>query len=145
MNEEERNLSAISHLGVVLPIFGLGLIFFIYLSKKEKSEPFKFQLLQSFTFQFLELLFVVFMIILYLVSIFGSLIFATLLPQTGQPIISSIFPLFVSIFFFLGLLVFIFSGGFASLTIFAGKEFNYPFISIFLKKFMGKREEDQSN
>ncbi|MEJ5167194.1 MAG: DUF4870 domain-containing protein [Thermoanaerobaculia bacterium] len=142
MNEEERNLAAISHLGAILPIFGLGLVFISFLSRKEKSPSLQFQLLQAFVFQFIELLFVVLMVVLYLIGIFGSLIFSTFLPQTGQPFLSAIFPLIVSIFFFAGIFVFIAFSGIAAFTLFSGKEFEYPFLSIFIKKHLKKEEKE---
>jgi len=140
MNEEERNLAAICHLGAIIPIFGLSIVFLSFLSRKEKSPSLQFQLMQAFSFQFVELLFVVFMLILYLISLFGSLIFSTFAPNTGQPFLSSIFPLIVSIFFFAGIFVFISFSGFAAMNLFSGKDFEYPFISLFLKKYLKKEE-----
>lgn len=144
MNEEERNLAALCHLGAIVPVFGLSIVFLSFLSKKEKSPSFQFQLFQAFLFQFVELLFIIFMLILYLIGIFGSLIFSTLTPTKGQPLLSSIFPLLVSIFFFAGIFVFISFSGFAAITLFSGKEFEYPFISLFLKKYL-KQEEKEHN
>lgn len=142
MNEEERNLAAICHLGAIIPVFGISIVFLSFLSRKEKSPSLQFQLLQAFAFQFLELLFVLFMLILYLISSFGSLIFSTLTPTKGQPFLSSIFPLLVSIFFFSGIFVFIFFSGFAAINLFSGKDFEYPLISLFLKKYLKGKESE---
>lgn len=136
MNEEERNIAAISHLGAIIPVFGLSIVFLSFLSRKEKSPEFQFQLLQAFVFQLIELLFVIFMVLLYLIGIFGSLLFSTFLPNTGQPFLSAIFPLIVSILFFAGIFIFILFSGIAAMNLFSNKDFHFPFISFFLRKHL---------
>lgn len=141
MEQEERNLLGIANLGAIIPVFGLGLILLIFLSKKEKNKEFNFQILQAFIFQFLELLYTYFMLILYLVGLFGSLVFSAFLPKPTHEFIGSIFPLIVSMLFFSGLLFFISFSFYASLNLFLGRDFEYPIISLFLKK---KIEEEKN-
>ena len=136
MDHEERTLAALANLGVFLPLLGLIGVFSLFLSHKGRNETLQFHFLQSIVIQLAELVYLMFMVVLLLFATFGSLLFATFLHKFGQPLLAQVLPLLVGIFFFLGLLAFFLAGGLAAVTLFSGRDFEYPVVSSLLKRYL---------
>jgi uncharacterized Tic20 family protein len=136
MDHEERTLAALANLGVFLPLLGLIGVFSLFLSHKGRNERLQFHFLQAIVVQLAELVYLMFMVVLYLFAIFGSLLFTTFLPHFGQPLLSVLLPILVSILTFAGVLAFFLAGGMAAVTLFSGREFEYPVIASFLKRYL---------
>jgi uncharacterized Tic20 family protein len=144
MNHEERTLAALSNLGVFVPLVGLVGVFGLFLSQKAKNERLQFYALQSIIVQIAELVFLMLMVVLYLFAVFGSLLFITFFPKTGQPLLGAFLPIGVSVLTFLGLLAFFLAGGVAAVTIFSGREFEYPAVAGFLKRYLTPGQEENT-
>ena len=144
MNHEERTLAAMSNLGVFVPLVGLVGVFGLFLSQKAKNDRLQFYILQSTVVQMAELVFLMLMVVLYLFAIFGSLLFVTFFPKTGQPLLGAFLPIAVSVLTFLGLLAFFLAGGVAAVTIFSGREFEYPAVAGFLRRYLPSEPEDKT-
>jgi len=145
MTHEERTLAALSNLGVFLPLLGLIGVFSLFLSQKGRNEKLQFQFLQAIVVQLAELVYLMFMVVLYLFAIFGSLLFATFLPKLGQPLLSVLFPILVSLLTFLGVLAFFLAGGWAAVTLFSGRDFEFPVVAPFLKRYLPPVADEEAS
>lgn len=135
MNQEERTLAALSHVGVFVPLIGLVGVLGLFLSQRTRNPRLQFQALQAAVVQMAEIVFLVLMVVLYLFAIFGSLLLATFFPGVGQPLFGAVLPILVSAFTFLGLLAFFLAGGTAAVTLLSGRDFEYPAVAGFLKRY----------
>ncbi len=135
MDQEERTLAALANLGVFFPLMGLVGVFGLFLSRRGRGDRIQFHFLQAIVVQLAELVFLMFMVVLYLFAIFGSMLFATFLPSFGQPLLSAFLPIIVSILTFLGVLAFFLAGALAAVTLFSGRDFEYPVVAPLLKRY----------
>lgn len=142
MNHEERTLASLAHLGVFVPLIGLVGVFAMFLSSKARNPRFQFQALQAAVLQMAEVVFLILMLVLYLFAIFGSLLFAVFFQKEGQLFFGAVLPILVSVLTFLGLLAFFLAGGVAAVTLISGRDFEYPGIAGFLKRYVRPLAEE---
>jgi len=142
MDHEERTLAALAHLGVFIPLIGLVGVFGLFLSPRARNPRFQFQALQAAVVQMAEVIFLILMLVLYLFAIFGSLLFAAFFQKEGQPFFGAVLPILVSVLTFLGLLAFFLAGGAAALTLISGRDFEYPGVAGFLRRYASPAVED---
>jgi uncharacterized Tic20 family protein len=135
MNQEERTLAALAHVGVFVPLVGLVGVFGLFLSQRARNPRLQFQVLQAAVVQMFEIVFLVLMVVLYLFAIFGSLLLATFFPNVGHPLFGAVLPILVSALTFLGLLAFFLAGGTAAVTLLSGRDFEYPVVAGFLRRY----------
>lgn len=146
--QDERITAALAHIGIVLPLTGLLLPIFIWLTQKEKSAFVRFQALQALAWH-LALLGCYFLGFgCYICSFFATFVLIAVLgatttshgaessPLVGIPIL---LPFLVIMFLFAMSFIVIISGIVGAVLALQGKDFRFPIIGRQVEKFLAAK------
>lgn len=140
---DERLMSALAHISVLLPLMGVIAPIVIYITQKEKSKYIAFQSLQAMAYQFLIIIGWFLSWGCYMCSffgIFGGMMLAaateSTLPGEAVAFITGISPLLVLGAIMLVGFAFIIYGVVGAVMVFQGKPFRYIILADRVERFM---------
>ncbi len=144
--QDERITAALAHIGIALPLTGLLLPVFIWLTQKDKSAFVRFQALQALAWHLALLALYFFGGGCYTCSAFGTFMFIPFMSSTPRgtdpsplvmlPILA---PILLMLFFIaVGGLIMI-MGIVGAVLALQGKDFRYPIIGRRVEKFLATK------
>jgi uncharacterized Tic20 family protein len=143
--QDERVMAALSHGGVLIPMWGILVAVLVWLTHKDKSRFVAFQSLQALAFQVLEILIMVLLMGCYLatfmIPFFGMFASMAVNPNAPppEPLFGAFFlPFMVFPLFFLTMAVFAIYGIIGAIQTLQGKDFRYAVLGRRLEAWMAK-------
>jgi uncharacterized Tic20 family protein len=144
--QDERIMAALSHVGILLPLTGLLLPVFIWLTQREKSPYVRFQAMQALVWHVVMIVYYFAAGACYACTAFSVFLYVPLigsLPSNSDPsplIVLPIFlPFLVVILLMLLGLVFLIFGLLAAILTLQGKDFRFPVIGARVEKFLAAK------
>jgi len=136
-------MAALSHIGILLPLTGLLLPFFIWITQKDKSAYVRFQAMQALVWHLVMIVYYFAAGACYACTAFSVFLYVPLigsLPANNDPsplIVLPIFlPFLVVILLMLLGLVFLVVGIIAAILTLQGKDFKFPVVGARVEKFL---------
>ncbi len=138
--QDDKIVSALAHVAIILPFWGLIVSALIWVTQREKSAYIRDQALQALTWQVTQVGCMFLGMACYFVSffaMFGSVFAAEAQEMTGPP--PFIFLPFCAMgFIFLAMFGFILVGLYAALRNVQGHVFTYPLVGGWIRAYLNK-------